>query len=267
MSIQEACNLCANQLIARQIAGEQITDSLVIDTITQFAPIINGVDLEKLKDLLLTNFNVTIDMSITLVDSNHYTPWLDDFKVEHRNWPFWDRYKKYLQVNKHLNKDVVNELDDMTDNTLDKLFNPLAQQDAIFKKGLVVGQVQSGKTMNYTGLVCKAADAGFNFIIVLAGALKDLRSQTQSRLDDGFLGRITDKTKLQGKKDDRNGVGYYGKLSAHSYTISSLNGDFNKIKANGITGFDFGTKEPVILVIKKNKSILNKFIFINIYIF
>lgn len=46
--------------------------------------------------------------------------------------------------------------------------------------------MQSGKTANYTGLICKAADAGFNFIIVLAGIHNNLRSQTQSRIDEGF---------------------------------------------------------------------------------
>ena len=37
-------------------------------------------------------------------------------------------------------------------------------------------------------MICKAADAGFNFIVVLAGILNNLRSQTQSRIDEGFLG-------------------------------------------------------------------------------
>ncbi len=53
---------------------------------------------------------------------------------------------------------------------------------------MVVGQVQSGKTANYTGLICKAVDAGYKLIIVLAGMQNSLRSQTQLRLDEGFLG-------------------------------------------------------------------------------
>ncbi len=53
---------------------------------------------------------------------------------------------------------------------------------------MVVGQVQSGKTANYTGLICKAADAGYRLIVVLAGIHNSLRSQTQLRLDEGFLG-------------------------------------------------------------------------------
>ena len=48
-----------------------------------------------------------------------------------------------------------------------------------------VGHVQSGKTGNYTGLVCKAADAGYKIIIVLAGLHNNLRSQTQMRAKTG----------------------------------------------------------------------------------
>ena len=56
------------------------------------------------------------------------------------------------------------------------------------RRGLVVGQVQSGKTAHYTGLICKAADAGYRLIVVMAGVHNNLRSQTQLRLDEGFYG-------------------------------------------------------------------------------
>ena len=52
--------------------------------------------------------------------------------------------------------------------------------------GLVVGQVQSGKTGNYIGLACKAADAGYKLIVILAGIDNSLRSQTQLRVDEGL---------------------------------------------------------------------------------
>jgi len=40
--------------------------------------------------------------------------------------------------------------------------------------------MQSGKTANYTSLICKATDAGFGLIIVLAGIHNNIRSKTQS---------------------------------------------------------------------------------------
>ena len=58
-------------------------------------------------------------------------------------------------------------------------------------RGMVVGQVQLGKTANYIGLICKAVDAGYKLIIILAGVHNSLRSQTQMRIDEGFLGYDT----------------------------------------------------------------------------
>jgi hypothetical protein len=112
--------------------------------------------------------------------------WINDSKNS-ISWNFWERYKIYLQYRKNFAPETIGHLDRHTNKTLDGLYNPIA--DIGFdKKGLVVGQVQSGKTSNYTGLVCKAADAGYNLIIILAGMHNNLRTQTQLRLDEGFLG-------------------------------------------------------------------------------
>lgn len=45
-------------------------------------------------------------------------------------------------------------------------------------KGLVVGNVQSGKTANMAALMAMAADAGWNMFIVLSGMMENLRVQT-----------------------------------------------------------------------------------------
>ena len=52
--------------------------------------------------------------------------------------------------------------------------------------GLVVGRVQSGKTRNYIGLMLKAADEGWNVVIVLTSAIKSLALQTRNRIADEF---------------------------------------------------------------------------------
>jgi len=52
-----------------------------------------------------------------------------------------------------------------------------------------MGHVQSGKTTNYSALICKAADAGYRIIILLAGITNSLRQQTQERLDEAFIGK------------------------------------------------------------------------------
>ncbi|MFV0541939.1 MAG: hypothetical protein ACK5MZ_12025 [Aestuariibaculum sp.] len=49
-------------------------------------------------------------------------------------------------------------------------------------KGLVVGNVQSGKTANMAGVMAMAADYGFNYFIILSGVIENLREQTANRL-------------------------------------------------------------------------------------
>lgn len=52
------------------------------------------------------------------------------------------------------------------------------------RTGLVVGCVQSGKTMSITTVAALARDNGFNVVIVLAGTAKNLVQQTQERLEE-----------------------------------------------------------------------------------
>ena len=47
---------------------------------------------------------------------------------------------------------------------------------------IVVGEVQSGKTMSFTGLIALAHDNGFGIVIVLAGTTNTLHGQTATRL-------------------------------------------------------------------------------------
>lgn len=88
-----------------------------------------------------------------------------------------------------LSDTVVEGLDEATDDILGLLEDP--QRGGNWDRQLVAGHVQSGKTSNYSGLICKAADAGYKIIIVLAGMHNNLRSQTQMRLEESFLGYET----------------------------------------------------------------------------
>lgn len=123
-----------------------------------------------------------------IVDGPDFVPWLDDAKSAIDPY-YWTRYRKLL-IQQGLPKDVVISLDTVTDTILSRLGNPnlLQQWD---RRGMVVGHVQSGKTANYNGLICKAADAGYRLIVVIAGIHNNLRNQTQGRIDEGFIGRDT----------------------------------------------------------------------------
>src|SRR5262249_62390301 len=82
---------------------------------------------------------------------------------------------------------VIRGLDGSTEDLLDLLGNP-EEKDTWKRRGLVLGDVQSGKTATYSALICKAADAGYRFIVLLTGTIENLRRQTQERLDASFVG-------------------------------------------------------------------------------
>ena len=196
--------------------------------------------------------------SIEKADEN--LPWLNEKRAElDFSNGFWGRYREYLEIEKNFAPDVINKLDRLTDSILDNLFDP-SLKITINKKGLVVGQVQSGKTANYTGLVCKAADSGFKLIIIMAGIHNNLRSQTQLRIDESFLGFDTQHTRAFDQRSIQIGVGdpYFGApIVAHSLTSSIEKGDFTQGAANAL-GLNFNTSEPIVAVIKKNPHVLRR---------
>ena len=201
--------------------------------------------------------NIALGREMVLEDRRNHQPWLPNTKGSIQ-WRFWTRYRDYLLEDLNWSTTVVNRLDEFTDRILGLLENP-KREGAWDCRGMVVGQVQSGKTANYSGLVCKAADAGYRVIIILAGMLNSLRSQTQLRLDESFLGFNTQRATAYNQNNQRLGVGLrrfqQDEPVAHSLTGSAENGDFNRTVANQI-GVIPGGNDPVIVVIKKNKSIL-----------
>jgi len=239
-----------------------ITDQDIVKAVENSVRLFPEIDRELLEKTLLANHATQVDDYKILEGRERRIPWLKAFKAEqHSEWDFWSRYVKYLKKDKHFPEAVVAHLDSLTDDILDHLFNPQIGNIEIDKKGLVVGQVQSGKTANYTGLICKAADAGFNFIIVLAGIHNNLRSQTQTRLDEGFLGFDTQYVrKYEEGLSQKIGVGRfdgYRHAIANSITTSEEKGDFTQGRAESL-GINFDTPTPFLLVIKKNVSVLKR---------
>ena len=252
--IHRAINICRNI-----ISGSTITDADLDNAINTLIciPGFKEIDIIQLKNELMAIYNVTVEDAKILDEKEEMEPWLREFKADRiSDWHFWQRYQTYLKEFNGFSQNVVDKLDDLTDRILDRLFNPRRENIEICKKGLVVGQVQSGKTANYTGLICKAADAGFNVIVVLAGIHNNLRSQTQSRLDEGFLGFDT-QAFIQ-KKERIIGVGNISNTKnaiAHSYTSSADRGDFSQqVAANA--GINFNNPQPILFVVKKNSSVL-----------
>lgn len=239
-----------------------ISDTDIIMAVDQSLRIYPNVDRGRLVNTLLANYATRVDDFRILEGRERRAPWLGEFRANQNiRWDFWNRYIRYLRTDKQFPDAVIQNLDRLTDVILDHLFNPQIGNIQIDKKGLVVGQVQSGKTANYTGLICKAADAGFNFIVVLAGIHNNLRAQTQYRLDEGFLGFDTQYTRRYEEGQVHSfGVGRYREFEnaiANSFTTSEERGDFTQERANAL-GINFQTPNPFLLVIKKNSNVLQR---------
>jgi hypothetical protein len=193
-----------------------------------------------------------IDMGIGSRVVDEYAPWLQARKSSIDPY-YWRRYQLNLRKQGWAPR-VVNALDKVTDEILDLSGNP-ATNSGWPRRGLVMGDVQSGKTSNYTGLICKAADSGYRLIILLTGTLESLRRQTQERLDDGFVGLDSSGVVTRNRQRRETGVGLINGSRAAGVFTSTLV-DFRAAMVNQL-GFKLQSfNEPVLLVVKKHKRIL-----------
>ena len=223
----------------------------LIDCFAQFNPL-NDDEKNEVKKEVFSRLNVRMDLgSIIKTD---YRPWYMNAKanIDDR---YWNRYRQYLLSKKGFAPDSVNSIDKATDRMLDLFGNPNEEQE-FSRRGLVIGDVQSGKTSTYTALINKAADAGYRVIILLTGTIEKLRQQTQSRLDEGFVG-FSSYDILNNKAKVCIGVGEYDG-SINAVCLTSTANDFNAKVANTINLKISSLNEPVIFVVKKNKSVLEK---------
>jgi len=131
-------------------------------------------DLEHLIRELEQNFTTTQKRGVSI--SSDYRPWLAS-KSNEIDWYYWDRLRRFYLEGNVLPAPVVATLDVVTNEILDYSGDP-NDQGEWRRRGMVMGHVQSGKTTNYSALICKAADAGYKVVILLAGITNSLRAQT-----------------------------------------------------------------------------------------
>jgi Z1 domain len=254
----------ARQLVQVMLKIEKnVTTSIIQDKVDTILNMLKSqsnkpldVDRERLVRELESMFNTSIGIGKILDNKEDHIPWLADRRSE-INWDFWDRYKRYLEEEKSWAPAIIERLDSTTDDVLARLEDP-CRENNWDRRGMVVGQVQSGKTANYTGLICKAVDAGYKLIIVLAGMQNSLRSQTQLRLDEGFLGfdSQTDRGFTHGSSVGVGKIIVSKRLNPMSATSSAEKGDFNQRVAHQFAVLP-GGNDPLLMVVKKNKSVLN----------
>lgn len=208
-------------------------------------------DLRNIVNEALISIDTRMGAGVSLVDvtAKHDDQWI--LKREDITWTYAKAYEDFL-LREGWPPRMVQSLSDVTARILGHLENPHSDGTTWNRRGLVIGHVQSGKTANYTGLIARAADAGYKFIIVIAGIHNNLRRQTQERIDEAFIGRSSDPA-------DRKAIGVGLRPGyPHPATLTNINEDFNKKTAekSGWKINDFS--KPIILVIKKNVTTLTE---------
>jgi hypothetical protein len=201
-----------------------------------------------LKEFMASN---TIEASTSTTLKKSKKTWLNDERIREFNWDkgptesYRERYFKYLSNTGRSDEEIA-EVKKSTLSILEGFGNPGAAQP-FFKRGIVVGSVQSGKTANFNGVINSSIDMGYKLVIVLSGIMEDLRSQTQKRLEKEVLGPLVGQ--------DYIGVGKVCRmenLKVQVNSITSRKTDFNQQVARASGQIE----KYNILVVKKNVSVL-----------
>jgi len=204
-------------------------------------------DLGNIIEEALIAVDTRMGAGVSLVDDEEDH---DDEWALKREIPtiYSDAYEGFLKQD-GWHPTMVRSLSDVCNRILGHLQDPTGT-GSWNRRGLVIGHVQSGKTANYTGLIAKAADAGYKLIIVSAGIHSNLRRQTQERIDEAFVGRSSD-------PENRVSIGVgLNPDYPHPATLTTIHSDFNKRTAEaGWKINDFS--KPIVIVIKKNVRTLD----------
>ncbi|HEU4460855.1 MAG TPA: Z1 domain-containing protein [Methylibium sp.] len=246
----------AQSLLVAERDKRAITAALIGEKVAIAASVVSQSSEEPVDQAaavaeLIRRFSLWIGQDTALSDTTGHEAWLN--AARKKDWRYWPRYRDLLE--RKMSATAVDAVDKSTDRILGLMEDP-ARTGAWNRRGLVVGHVQSGKTANYSGLICKAADSGYKIIIILAGLHNNLRSQTQIRLEEGFLGY---ETSAKGDIVKLIGVGAHGRdfeIKPNCATNRTNTGDFNTKIAKHLAISP--EQRPWLFVVKKHKVVLER---------
>ncbi|MEU4516240.1 Z1 domain-containing protein [Nonomuraea wenchangensis] len=227
---------------------------VIAERVAEMLSAAGNIPVDVVVKRLEADFDVWVPQAVVVSDPGDHVPWLDERKQQ-IDFPYWKRYAAWLG-RKSWKPSTVEALGETTDQILGLLEDP--QRCGSWKTyGMVYGQVQSGKTASYTGVICKAVDAGYRVVVVLTSQLESLRHQTQARLDLEFLG-LNSKFAREADNSDSSvviGVGTLGMTSPGlCLPVTTQASDFT---AAQFQGSPVNVHEVCVLVVaKKNARIL-----------
>lgn len=175
------------------------------------------------------------------IGGSTHSPWVDTRDID---WFHWNRLRNFWLAEGKLAPGAILSIDQASHLILDKM--PPPEIEDFQWMGMIVGNVQAGKTANFTATICRAADAGYRLFIVLSGMLKTLRLQTQRRISKEILG-----------KPGLGGPAMPDGRVWHPLTADHMEGDFADPGGMKIDLLQEG-QTPSIAVIKKNASVMSR---------
>ena len=236
------------QLIAWILRQEEIPTKDKVEELVERLASAQGyqVNQDSVVAEAMTEATTRMGMGVSLVEkgTSHDEEWVS--KRKNIDWTYSNAYEEYLK-GEGWSPRVVQSLSNVSAKILGHLQDPTSE-GPWDRRGLVIGHVQSGKTANYMGVIANAADAGYKFIVVIAGIHNNLRKQTQERIDEGIVGRSS--------YPGSHGVGLRAGYP-HPATLTNIHNDFNKRTADSSGWRITDSAKPVILVIKKNVRTLD----------
>lgn len=241
------------------LQGKKVPHNEVVQKAKQLYPIIlpNLIAVQEHNAIL----KEVVDRYVSEVGIKTFDPEFIDLDREAKYWlykekdriphPFFDRYKLYL-ANDGFEAKVIENIESSCQQILARCANPKTLAPTEHRKGLVVGDVQSGKTANYLGLINMAYDYGYRIVVLLAGTTNSLREQTQKRTDSGVIGAKSDTI---GNSIEFIGVGL--NTNEHfAVPFTNQVNDFKKFMQKNLNIAIADINKPVVLVVKKVKSVL-----------
>ena len=193
----------------------------------------------------------TFTPGITLQENKASETWFHKKKktMSKESHSYEERYRQYL-INEHYGSESTEGIIAEAEKVLSLCADPESNER---KRGLVMGDVQSGKTSNYLALANLACDYGYKIILILAGLTDSLRIQTQERTDEGLIGAVSS-TIGNNEKIEYEGVGILGNGGHYAIPLTTDLLDFTTGNNANFTSNDLA--KPQVLVVKKNKTIL-----------
>ncbi|AXK51619.1 Z1 domain-containing protein [Spiroplasma alleghenense] len=173
----------------------------------------------------------------------------NDYEVKAINRNYLTIFNDYINNLLDSNEVMFEDVEDIKKSTLD-LGSKINISDELEKfsiKGLVLGDIQSGKTTNFMALTSLAFDLGYKRVIILTGLLEDLRVQTLNRAKSAL-----------GHPDEKVQDNYGGWMHFLSKGINfpTKNGDIKKDTFHNNQANEIQLKN--IWIIKKTAANLKK---------